>query len=129
MSLSCRQQRLLRQIDDAVCRADPRLASMLAIFGRLAAGEEMPGGEQLRTPPLVRVRAVLAAAVTAAVALLTRAAGACARGLRSAAAACAAAAAGLAGRRPLAGRAASARTPAAGTRTGARPGQPGLPRP
>lgn len=129
MSLSCRQQRLLREIDDAVCRADPRLASMLAIFGRLAAGEGMPGRERLRTPALVRVRAVLAAAVTAAAALLTRAAGACARGLHSAAAACAAAAAGLAGHHPPAGRAAPPRSPAAGIRAGVRPGQPGLPRP
>jgi hypothetical protein len=123
MSLPSRQQRLLRGIDDAVCRSDPRLASMLAIFGRLTAGEEMPGREELRTPPLSRVRAVLLAAATAAAALITRAAGACARGLRSAATACAAAA-GLAGHNPLARRAASSRSPAAGTRASARPGQP-----
>lgn len=125
MSLSCRQQRLLRRIDDAVRRSDPRLASMLAIFGQLTAGEKMPSREQLRTPPLSRIRAMLAAAAIAIAAVIARAVGACARGLRSAAAACAAAAAGLARHRALAGRAASSRSPAAGTRAGARPGQPG----
>lgn len=37
MSLSRRQQLLLERIGDEVCRTDPRLASMLAIFARLTA--------------------------------------------------------------------------------------------
>ena len=49
MSLSRRQRRLLNRIDDAVSGSDSRLASMLAIFGQLAADEDLPGQEQLRT--------------------------------------------------------------------------------
>lgn len=42
-----REQRLLDKISDALRRSDPQLASMLAIFGRLTAGEPMPDREQL----------------------------------------------------------------------------------
>lgn len=47
MCLSVREQQQLDTIGDAVSRSDTRLASMLAIFGRLTAGEPMPDREQL----------------------------------------------------------------------------------
>jgi hypothetical protein len=46
MSLSVGEQRQLDTIGDAVSRSDARLASMLATFGRLTAGEPMPDREQ-----------------------------------------------------------------------------------
>ena len=121
MSLPSRQQRLLREIDNAVSRSDPRLASMVAIFARLAAGEQMPGREQLQTPAS---RMLGAAAIIAA--LISRAAGTCARQLRLAITAGTAVATGLVRNSPLARR---GRSPAAGTRSSARPDQPGLPQP
>jgi hypothetical protein len=121
VSLPSRQQRLLRAIDKAICRCDPRLASMLAIFDRLAAGDPMPGHEQLQTP----ASRVLAAAATIAT-LISRAAGAGARQLRLAITASAAAATSLVRNCPLASRGASPGSPAAGTRSSARPDQPGL---
>jgi hypothetical protein len=124
VSLPSRQQRLLREIDKAVSRCDPRLASMLAMFARLAAGEQMPGREQLQTPAS---RMPVAAAIVAA--LISRAAGGCARQLWLALTAGTAAATGLARNWPLAKRGASPRSPAAGTRSSARPDQPGLPQP
>jgi hypothetical protein len=124
VSLPGRQQRLLREIDKAVCRCDPRLASMLAIFARLAAGEQMPAREQLKTP----ASRVLAAAATIAT-LISRAAGACARQLRLAITAGTAAATSLVRNCLLARRRASPGTPAAGPRSSARPDQPGLPQP
>ena len=48
MCLSCREQRRLNLIRGSLSRSDPGLAAMLAIFSRLAAGEAMPGREQLR---------------------------------------------------------------------------------
>jgi hypothetical protein len=91
MSLSRRQRRLLSRIDDAVGQSDSRLASMLAVFGELAAGEELPGHEQLRTPRS-RVRTGWPPAAAAAIAMLiTRAARGCARAIYSAEAACLAA--------------------------------------
>jgi hypothetical protein len=45
--MSVREQRQLDTIDEAVGRSDARLAGMLAIFGRLTAGEPMPDREQL----------------------------------------------------------------------------------
>jgi hypothetical protein len=66
MSLSAREQHELESIEGSLCRSDPRLASMLATFARLNAGEEMPvreriqaswrraGGRQRRRPPGVR---------------------------------------------------------------------------
>jgi hypothetical protein len=85
MYLSFREQQLLKGIDKAVCRSDPQLASMLAIFDRLGVGEAMPDREELRRPP-GRVKAVLRAAaspavmvVSSAVALFSRVAALCAR--------------------------------------------------
>jgi hypothetical protein len=47
MVLSVREQRQLDTIGEAARRSDARLASMLATFGRLTAGEPMPDREQL----------------------------------------------------------------------------------
>lgn len=76
MSLSRRQQRLLKTIDDAVSRSDPHLASMLAIFGRLTRGEEMPGCEQLQAPAPRRLWTTMLMVSAASAVLIFRAAAA-----------------------------------------------------
>ena len=48
MRLSLRERRNLRCINRTLRGADPRLASMLDMFSRLAAGDAMPRHEQLR---------------------------------------------------------------------------------
>jgi hypothetical protein len=48
MSLSAREQHELRSIEDSLIDSDPGLASLLATFTRLAAGEEMPVRERTR---------------------------------------------------------------------------------
>src|SRR5215475_16205678 len=48
MSLTEPETQALGSIADGLAGADPRLASMLAIFSRLAAGEEMPAREKTR---------------------------------------------------------------------------------
>jgi len=48
MSLNQPETQALGSIADGLAGADPRLASMLAIFSRLAAGEEMPAREKTR---------------------------------------------------------------------------------
>jgi len=48
MSLNEPQRQALGWIADGLAGSDPRLASMLSIFSRLAAGEEMPAGEKIR---------------------------------------------------------------------------------
>jgi hypothetical protein len=48
MSLSEPHRQALGWIEDGLAGSDPRLASMLNIFSRLAAGEEMPAGEKIR---------------------------------------------------------------------------------
>jgi hypothetical protein len=48
MSLNGPQMQALGWIEDGLAGSDPRLASMLNIFSRLAAGEEMPAGEKIR---------------------------------------------------------------------------------
>jgi len=48
MSLNEPQMQALGWIEDSLAGSDPRLASMLSIFSRLAAGEEMPAGEKIR---------------------------------------------------------------------------------
>jgi hypothetical protein len=55
MRLSVREQRQLDTIGVAVSQSDVQLASMLATFARLTAGEPMPDREQL--PRLARSRA------------------------------------------------------------------------
>jgi hypothetical protein len=65
MSLPYRQRRQLRRIRRALSLSDPRLASMLLIFARLSAGEQMPRREQLtrRLPPPLAPAALLISAV------------------------------------------------------------------
>jgi hypothetical protein len=66
MCLSAREQRQLDDIGEAVRRSDARLASMLVIFGRLAAREPMPEREKLPAPPGPVGSALRAAAAAAA---------------------------------------------------------------
>jgi hypothetical protein len=59
MSLSAHERQALDGIADQLAHSDPRLASLLATFNRLASGEEMPTGEKViaaRRPPLRRAR-------------------------------------------------------------------------
>jgi Protein of unknown function (DUF3040) len=49
MGISDQESRTLGVIEDWLAGSDPRLASKLAIFSRLASGEEMPGPEKIRT--------------------------------------------------------------------------------
>ena len=48
MSRTEPETQALGSIADGLARSDPRLASMLTIFSRLAAGEEMPAREKIR---------------------------------------------------------------------------------
>jgi hypothetical protein len=48
MSLTEPEWQALGSIEDGLAGSDPRLASMLNIFSRLAAGEEMPAEEKIR---------------------------------------------------------------------------------
>lgn len=48
MSLSAHDQQALDSIENRLAGSDPRLASLLATFGRLAAGEELPVRERIR---------------------------------------------------------------------------------
>ncbi len=73
MSLSHYQQRQLYRIESGLLGADPQLAEMLGIFGKLTAGQAMPSWEQV---PARRDRARHAAALTVqAVALAAAAVG------------------------------------------------------
>jgi CHASE1-domain containing sensor protein len=46
MSLSSHEQHALHSIEDRLCVSDPELASLLATFSRLTAGEDMPVREK-----------------------------------------------------------------------------------
>ena len=48
MSLNEPHRQALGAIADGLAGSDPKLASMLTIFSRLAADEEMPAGEKIR---------------------------------------------------------------------------------
>ena len=48
MSLNQPETQALGSIADGLAGSDPRLASMLTIFSRLAAGEDMPAREKTR---------------------------------------------------------------------------------
>ena len=61
MSLSHHQQRQLHRIETGLLQADPQLAAMLGIFGKLTAGQAMPSWEQV---PTRRDRVRQAAALT-----------------------------------------------------------------
>ena len=61
MSLNHHQQRQLYRIESGLLGADPQLAEMLGIFGKLFAGQAMPSWEQV---PTRRDRVRHAAALT-----------------------------------------------------------------
>ena len=61
MSLSHHQQRQLHRIESGLLQADPQLAAMLGLFGKLTAGQAMPAWEQV---PARRDRVRQAAALT-----------------------------------------------------------------
>ena len=61
MSLSHHQQHQLHRIETGLLQADPQLADMLGIFGKLSAGQAMPAWEQV---PTRRDRVRQAAALT-----------------------------------------------------------------
>jgi hypothetical protein len=97
MSLSHHQQHQLHRIETGLLRADPQLAEMLGIFGKLSASQAMPAWEQVptrrdrvRQAATLTVQAVtLAAAATglllsAILVLLIAAAGPCHRRRRPA---------------------------------------------
>jgi hypothetical protein len=71
MSLSYRQERQLLLLETALIRSDPDLASLMGIFGRLYAGQHMPGGERMNRAPSSRkglvatVTWIVSAALTA----------------------------------------------------------------
>ena len=71
MSLSHHHQRQLYRIESGLLGADPQLAAMLGIFGKLSAGQAMPAWEQV---PARRDRARQAAALTVAAVTLAAAA-------------------------------------------------------
>lgn len=48
MSLSTREQHVLHSIEGRLTVADPPLAARLAMFTRLASGEDMPGHERIQ---------------------------------------------------------------------------------
>jgi hypothetical protein len=85
MSLNYRQERRLRLLEAGLIRSDPYLASIMGIFGRLYAGQRMPGWEHMPRVPSCRngraravtwVVAALAATTAAISILLSRGAGA-----------------------------------------------------
>lgn len=55
MSLSASEQQALDSIAATLTSSDPKLASLLAIFARLASGEEMPVRERVRIHPRLQV--------------------------------------------------------------------------
>lgn len=59
MTLSYREERLLRRTDRALSQSDPDLASMLSIFARITAAEGLPAWEQRRARLAWVWRAVL----------------------------------------------------------------------
>lgn len=73
MVLSRHEQRLLHEMDAAMTASDSRLASMLAMFNRLTAGEPLPRPRAVRTragEPLPGARARMLCRIWAAVALV-----------------------------------------------------------
>ena len=66
-----RRQHQLRCVETGLLRADPQLAAMLGIFGKLSAGQAMPAWEQV---PTRRDRVRQAAALTAQAVTLAAAA-------------------------------------------------------
>ena len=48
MSISAKEQQALASIEDGLAGTDPKLASLLVTFARLASDEEMPVREKIR---------------------------------------------------------------------------------
>jgi hypothetical protein len=120
--VSCRQLWTLRRISNGLTQGDPQLAAMLTLFARLAAREQMPVHERLRTPRSGGWGAAVRP-VRRMGALIVRALGRLGDGLRTAAAACAAADRWLAARLPEA----APGITAAGVWAGVQPDRPDLP--
>jgi hypothetical protein len=57
VSLNAREQRTLRHIADELAVSDPKPASILGIFNRLAWGEAMPARQPFVSGPVGRIRA------------------------------------------------------------------------
>ncbi len=73
MSLNHRQRYQLYRIEARLLRSDPRLASVLSVFGRLAAGQRLPAWEQVATRrDRIRQAAVLIVKAIAVMAAATR---------------------------------------------------------
>jgi hypothetical protein len=71
MGTSYRQRWLLRRIERGLCRSDPHMAGMLAIFARLTMGEAITSAEQAqRGTKLRRGLACLADALVSVTAWL-----------------------------------------------------------
>ena len=72
MSLSHYHQRQLYRIESGLLRADPQLAAMLFVFGKLSAGQAMPSWEQVptRRDHVRRAATLIAQAVTLATAAI-----------------------------------------------------------
>ena len=72
MSLSHHQQRQMYRIEAGLLRADPQLAAMLGIFGKLFAGQAMPAWEQVpaRRDRIRRAAALTVQAITLAAAAI-----------------------------------------------------------
>jgi DUF3040 family protein len=73
MSLNHHQQRQLYRIESRLLSSDPHLAAMLAVFGRLSAGQRMPAWEQIATR-VDRIRQA-AALIAKSIAAMAAAAG------------------------------------------------------
>jgi hypothetical protein len=77
MSFPFRQRWLLRHMTRSLCKSDPHLAAMLAIFARLNAGETVASKEQAASPGVRAWRGLarLCRAITRAAAALLACAG------------------------------------------------------
>jgi hypothetical protein len=73
MSLNHRQRHQLYRMEARLFRSDPQLAAMLAVFGRLSAGQRMPAWEQIANRQ-DRIRQA-AALIARAIATMTTAIG------------------------------------------------------
>jgi hypothetical protein len=56
MTISERDRQALGSIENGLAGSDPMLASMLNIFSRLAAGEEMPARQKIQKTQKAQVR-------------------------------------------------------------------------
>jgi hypothetical protein len=72
MSLSHHRQHQLHRIETGLHRADPQLAAMLGVFGKLSAGQAMPGWKQVptRRDRIRQAAALIVQAITLAAAAI-----------------------------------------------------------